>query len=68
MQIYNSGINKHALPQFIRLISLLSIKKINKFLKSYLNNEDKLVKNTAFNEIQKMHERDNILWYNNEEN
>jgi len=67
MQIYNSGVNKHTLPMFIRLVSMTSTEKSKKILKSYLNDEDWLVRNTAFDEIQKMNERDNKLWYNGEE-
>jgi len=67
MLIYNLGVNKHALSRFIRLISTISFKKGDRILKRFLNDEDWSVRNSAFNEIQKKKELENLLWYYDEE-
>ncbi len=67
MSIYNSGVHKRALSRFFRLISLVPSKKSDRILKDYLNDEDWLTRNSAFDEIQRKYELDNRLWYHNEE-
>jgi len=67
MHIYNLGVNNHALSRFIKLISALSFEKGDRILKRHLSDEDWLVRNTAFNEIQKNKELNNLLWYDDEE-
>lgn len=67
MSIYNSGVNEQALSRFLRLISLVPSKRSERILKSYLNNEDWQIRNSAFNEIQRKYELDNRFWYNDEE-
>lgn len=67
LYIFKKGIHDQLMNSFFKLISIALPEKSLKFLKPYLKEENDLVRNAAFREIQLIYEKQNILWYNGEE-
>ena len=66
-ELIEFDIHKKSLPMVLRLVAIGKPDKSLQFLNNYLSNDDDKIKNVAFNEIHRIYENKNILWYNNVE-
>ncbi len=67
LKIYKNGVHTHLISSMLELIYESLKSKGLKIIKSYLNDDDWVIRNRAFYLLQDWHEKKNQLWYNGQE-